>query len=76
MVKIVLPSLPMRLAHLQKITSAASYNRSFLPVKPVNHHHQVNMGVFLPDNTVPPGPLYLVVCILSVFKDACEYEMC
>lgn len=76
-VKIVLPSLQMTLAHLQKITSTSSHNRSFLSVKPVNHHHQVNMGVLLPDSTVPPGPLYNVVCILSeFFKDACEYEMC
>lgn len=75
-VKSVLPSLQMRVAHLQKITSASSHNRSFLSIKPVNHHHQVNMGVLLADSTVPPGPLYLVVCILSEFKDACEYETC
>lgn len=72
-----LPSLQMRVAHLQKVTSASSHDRSFLPIKPVNHHHQVNMGVLLPGSTVPPGPLYLVVCILSeFFKDACDYETC
>lgn len=54
----------VRAYYLQKVTSAPSHHSSPFSLKPIDHDHQVNMGVLLLDGAVPPGTLHFVVCIL------------